>query len=132
MKQKKIDISENTLKNISREFEYSKRLTTFMKTENIHLKNRISEIVLNTKDELLLNELECFQSRSVNYDTTIFIAEIDIATLTNALKTTDDLLTGTSESILKETGKIRNSLFLISKDFFRLNIQFNKFLTEKF
>ena len=131
MKCGKIHISKNTLKQADRELDYFKRLITFMKEENIHLKNRISDAVISTKEEALLNKLEYFQSRSVNYDTIIFIAELDVAALTNALKKAGDPLSGTAEVIIKETGKIRNDLFLISKDFIQLKSQFNKFLTEK-
>jgi Txe/YoeB family toxin of Txe-Axe toxin-antitoxin module len=70
---------ELKLKQLQYESDTWKRLLAFMIDENIHLKNRISDILKDRFDNRLLEDTELFQNRFVNEDKLIEFLRNDVA-----------------------------------------------------
>src|SRR5207342_2914114 len=67
------------------ESDYWKRLMVFTLGENIHLKNRLAEILKNRFDEMLLEEVEAFHSRVIGVDDSVRLLRYEIAELDKLL-----------------------------------------------
>ena len=90
---------ELKLKQLQYESDTWKRLLGFMMDENIHLKNRLSEVLKDKFDKNLLVEIEGFQSNFIKKDELIGLLRNDVAGL-------DKLL----EREIFEDGKIVNEI----------------------
>jgi len=121
---------ELKLKQLQYESDTWKRLLGFMKDENIHLKNRLSEILKNDFNKNLLEELENFNSRFLKEDELIGLIRHDMAELDKLL------LRKTFENgkIIEEIGKklktIRNNTELAERRFAKVKLEFNNYLSE--
>ena len=121
---------ELKLKQLQYESDTWKRLLGFMKDENIHLKNRLSEILKNGFNKNLLEELENFNSRFLKEDELIGLIRHDMAELDKLL------LRKTFENgkIIEEIGKklktIRNNTELAERRFAKVKLEFNNYLSE--
>lgn len=67
------------LKQLVFESDTWKRTLTFMAEENIHLKNRLSEIVREKIDKALLPQAEEFNNRFLKHDNLIKVLRNDIS-----------------------------------------------------
>jgi hypothetical protein len=106
-----------------------KRLLVFMMDENIHLKNRISEILKNGFDKNLLEELEDFNSKFIKEDALIGLMRNEIAELDKLLarEVFED------GNIKKEIGvklkTIRNNIQIAEIQFTKIKLEFNSYLS---
>ena len=121
---------ELKLKQLQYESDTWKRLLGFMRDENIHLKNRLSEILKNGFNKNLLEELENFNSRFLKEDELIGLirhdmAELDKLLLRNAFE---------NGKIIEEIGRklkiIRNNIELAERQFTKVQLEFNNYLSE--
>jgi hypothetical protein len=121
---------EMKLKQLQYESETWKRLFGFMLEENVHLKNRLSEILKNGFDKNLLEDLEDFQNRIIKEDVRIGLLRNDVAEL-EKLQTREIFEDG---QILKEINtkikKLRNNIMNAEEQFSKLKIEFNSYLLE--
>lgn len=107
-----------------------KRLLDFIMDENIHLKNRLSEILKDRFDKYLLEEVDGFQSRFIRADNLI-------ALLRNEITEVDKLL---RQEMFKEGNLLKNAEIKVKrlhkninnaeKQFGRLKSDFHRFLTH--
>ena len=121
-------MSELKLEQLKYESDTWKRLLGFMREENIHLKNMLSEVLKYKFDKNLLEEAESFQNSFLKEDDLIGLLRNDIAEL-------DKLL----EMIIFEDGKIingidmklhklRNNIVIAERQFGELKAAFNNYL----
>ncbi len=121
---------ELKLKQLQYEADTWKRLLGFMMDENIHLKNRISQILKDRFDENLLEEVEVFQSSFVKEDALIGLLRNDVAELDKLLQKEvfeDGTIIKNVESKLK---KLRHNIKNAEKQFGKLKMDFNNYLSE--
>ncbi len=121
---------ELKLKQLQYETDTWKRLLGFMMDENIQLKNRISQILKDRFDQNLLEEVEGYQSSFVKEDELIGLLRNDIAELDKLLQKEvfeDGMIIKIVEGKLK---KIRNNIKNAEKQFGKLKMEFNNYLSE--
>jgi regulator of replication initiation timing len=121
---------ELKLKQLQYEADTWKRLLGFMMDENIHLKNRVSQILKDRFDENLLEEVEVFQSSFIKEDALIGLLRNDVAELDKLLQKEvfeDGVIIKNVESKLK---KLRHNIKNAEKQFGKLKIDFNNYLSE--
>lgn len=126
---KKNYMPEMKLKQLLYESDTWKRLLGFMMDENIHLKNRISDILRNGFDKNLLEEMENFQSRFIKEDQLIGLLRHEMAELEKLLvrEVFED------GKILKEIDRklriFRNNIIAAEVQFGKLKMEFNSYLS---
>jgi hypothetical protein len=123
-------MSDLKLRQLQYESDTWKRLLGFLEDENIHLKNRLSEILKNGFNEDLLDEVESFQSRFVKEDELIRLLRNNVAEL-------DDLLVREvfeDGKIFKEIHRrlknLSDNIQHVQEQFTKLKSEFNRFMSE--
>lgn len=107
-----------------------KRLLAFMMDENVHLKNRLSDVLKENFDKEMLGQMELFQNRFVKEDESISLLRNDIAILDKLLLKelfADGNLLAKANKKMKE---IRNNIVISEAKFGKLKSDFNIFLME--
>jgi chromosome segregation ATPase len=97
-----------------------------MVDENIHLKNRLSEILSDQQQNQLLNEIEDYQTRFLKIDELIRILRNDVAELEQSIKEKQD--TADNPSINNKLSRIRLNIPLVERQLERMKMDFNSFL----
>lgn len=106
------------------------RLLAFMIDENIHLKNRLSEILKHVFDKDLLEEMENFQSRFIKEDELIGLLRNDLAELDKLLMR-EILEDGNIKNdINRKLKNLRSNIVITEAQFSQLKIEFNDYLSE--
>ena len=98
--------------------------------ENIHLKNRLSEILRNAFNSNLLEQVEYFQNRFIKEDERIGLIRNDVAQV-DKLLVKEAFEDGTILTDLN--GKIHNicsNIMHAEKQFSELKLEFNNYLLE--
>jgi predicted nucleic acid-binding Zn-ribbon protein len=118
------------LKQLQYESDTWKRLLAFMMDENVHLKNRLSEVLKNGSDTTLLGEMENFQNNFVREDELIRLLRKDIAEVDKLLvrEVFED------GKIIKHLNKkmktLRSNITQVEKKFGQLKSDFHSYLSE--
>ncbi len=107
-----------------------KRLLCFMMDENIHLKNRIAEILKNDTDNNLLEEIENFQNNLVRQDEVISLLRHDTAELDKLLVREIFEDGEIAKEINKKLKDLRNNISTAEKQFTKMKLEFNNYLLE--
>jgi len=107
-----------------------KRLLCFMMDENIHLKNRITEILKNDTDTNLLEEIENFQNNLVRQDEVISLLRHDTAELDKLLVREIFEDGEITKEINKKLKDLRNNISTAEKQFTKVKLEFNNYLLE--
>jgi Txe/YoeB family toxin of Txe-Axe toxin-antitoxin module len=121
---------EFKLKQLQYESDTWKRLLAFMMDENVHLKNRLSEVLKDGADDSMLNEMENFQNIFVSEDEQIRLLRKDISELEKLLvrEVFED------GKIIKQVNKklkmLRNNIVEAENKFSRLKSDFHSYLSE--
>lgn len=121
-----------TLKLIQLQYESDtwKRTLGFLIDENIHLKNRLSEILKEQFNRNLLDEVETFQNKFIHEDELISLLRNDVAEI-DKLLTREIFEDGKTATLIdKNLQKIRNNILIAEKEFSRLKLEFNGYLSE--
>ena len=114
------------------QFEYDtwKRLLGFMMEENIHLKNRLSEVIKDSSNANLLAEMENFQTRFLEEDKFIGILRNELVEL-GKLMAKEKLPGGhVIEEINNKLKRFRKNLVNTETLLSELKMQFNNYLME--
>lgn len=121
---------ELKIKQLQYEINSWKRLLDFIMDENIHLKNRLSEILKDRFDKYLLEEVDGFQSRFIRADNLV-------ALLRNEITEVDKLL---RHEMFKEGNLLKNAEIKVKrlhkninnaeKQFNRIKSDFHRFLSH--
>jgi predicted RNase H-like nuclease (RuvC/YqgF family) len=107
-----------------------KRFLNFFRDENVCLKNRLSDILKNGFDRNLLEELENFQTKFIKHDEVISLLRNEIAELDRLLsieRSGDGL---PDEKIDKEFDHLRNIIVTSEREFCKLQLNFNIYLSK--
>jgi len=118
------------LKQLQYESETWKRLLGFTMDENIHLKNRLSEILKENFDKNLLEDVEVFQTRFIKADQMIMLLRNDIGEFDNLLNR-EIFEDGTiMKQVSKELKRLRKNIKITEEELGRLKSEFNRYLVE--
>ena len=121
---------ELKLKQLQYESDTWKRLLVFMMDENIHLKNRLSEVLKDQFDKNLLVEVEGFQNNFIKEDEMIGLLRNDVAELDKLLVREifeDGKIINEIDRRLKN---LRNNIIIAERQFGKLKLEFNNYLSE--
>jgi hypothetical protein len=120
---------ELNLKQLQYESDTWKRLLEFMMEENVYLKNRLSEILMDNFAESLLADAENFLNRFIKEDDIIALLRHEVAEL-DKLLTRDVAKDGLQKKeTLKKTGRLRNNISVAEQQFKKLKIDFNTYVS---
>jgi regulator of replication initiation timing len=121
---------ELKLKQLQYESDSWKRLLGFIMDENIHLKNRLSEVLKDKFDNNLLEEVEGFQSSFIKEDELIGLLRNDVAELDKLLVREIFEDGKIANEIDKKLNRLRNNITIAEKQFGKLKVEFNSYLSE--
>ena len=122
-------MTELKLKQLRHEINTWKRMLGFMQEENVHLKNRLSDVLKDRFNKNMLDGVEFFQTNFIKEDEVIGLLKSEVAEVENILKwnlITDENIFPTS----KRMETVRNNIDAAEKDFTKINNDFNKYLSE--
>ena len=122
-------MTELKLKQLRHEINTWKRMLGFMQEENVHLKNRLSDVLKDRFNKNMLDGVEFFQTNFIKEDEVIGLLKSEVAEVENILKW--DLVT--DENIFpasKRMETVRNNIDAAEKNFTKINNDFNKYLSE--
>ncbi|MBK7883189.1 MAG: hypothetical protein IPJ81_04830 [Chitinophagaceae bacterium] len=118
------------LKQLQHESDSWKRLLAFIMDENIHLKNRLTEVLKDKFNKNLLEDLEYFHNNFVREDEMIRLVRNDVVEL-DKLLTREIFEDGRiARQIERKLHKLRNNLENIQNQFWKLKMGFNNYLSE--
>jgi glutaredoxin 2 len=123
-------IMPGKFKQLQFEQETWKRVLGFMMEENIHLKNRITEILKDKWDSSLLEDVENFQSHFIMEDEMISVLRNDIAELEKLLANAGAGNQKVLEEINDRLQQLRENILLAEAQFGKLKTEFNKYLSQ--
>lgn len=128
---KQTHMPEFKLSQLQFESDTWKRLLGFMTDENIHLKKRLSDILNEEFDKVMLEEAENFQARFLREDSLISLLRNEIAELDNLLVKEvfeDGVL---KKEVYKRMRRMRNNIKNAETKFKKLKSEFNNYFLEK-
>lgn len=123
-------MSELKLKQLQHESEGWKRLLCFMLDENIHLKNRLSEILKSNLDKTSLDDVENFHNNFLKEDQIIRLLRNEVAEFDKLLireESEDGIIKKKINSNLK---RLRNNIKTAEKQFGKLRTDFSSYILE--
>lgn len=119
------------LQQLQLEIDALKRLLASMMEENVHLKNRIPEILKNSFENKILGKVEIFHNRFIMEDDLIGLLRNDVALLDKLLQVQKVMKDETSiHDIGKKIRKLSLNMENTENQFMKLKADFNVFLTE--
>ena len=121
---------ELKLKQLQYESDTWKRLLGFMMDENIHLKNRLSEVLKDNFDKNLLEGVEGFQNNFIKEDELIGLLRNDVAGLDKLLEREIFEEGKIVNEIDRRLKNLRNNIVYAEKQFGKLKLEFNNYLSE--
>ena len=118
------------MKQLQHENDAWKRMLGFLMDENIHLKNRLSEVLKDSSDKNLLYELENFQSQFINKDELINVLRNDASEIDKLLvkEIFEDGIV--MKKVCTDLKKLRTNIEAAERQFSKLKSEFNSFLME--
>lgn len=121
---------EMKLQQLQYESNTWKRVLGFMTEENVHLKNRLSQILKEKFNADLLEEAEVFQSNFIKEDELISLLRNDIAELDKLLEREMFEDGTTIKEVKRKLQKIRSNMEIAEKQFGTLKSGFNSYFFE--
>ncbi len=118
------------LRQLQYESDTCKRLLGFIAEENIHLKNRLSEILKTGFNDNLLDELENFHGRFVREDELIRLLRNNVAELDNLLEREVFEDVKIVKEIRRKLKNLCDNIQNVQERFTRLKLEFNSFMSE--
>ena len=116
------------LKQLQNESDTWKRLLGYMMEENIHLKNRLSELLKDKFDKNLLEEVESFQTSFLKKDDLIGILRNDVAEFDKLLKQEIFENKKISNDIDRRMTKLHDNIITAEIQLSNLKLTFNNYL----
>jgi hypothetical protein len=117
------------LKQLQYETDTWKRLLDFMMEENINLKIRLSEIIKDKFNKNALEDLEDFQSNFIKEDELISLLRNEVAELDKLFGTAKFDGGKISQEIEVKLERLRNNIIIAERQFGKLNLEFNNYLS---
>lgn len=129
-KLKSDDMLELKLKQLQYETDTWKRLLCFMQEENVHQKNRLSQVLKDKFNNNLLDEVESFQSSFIKEDELIGFLRNEVAEIDGELVKEIFVDGKLNKGISKKIHQLRNNLTNAEKRFGKIKMSFNNYLSE--
>lgn len=123
-------ISTAKLKQLQFETVSWQRLLDFMTDENIHHKNRLSEILKDRFDKNLLEEVDGFQNWFIRMDDLIALLRHDLAGVQNMQDREFYKEPFLQKKMTRSLKKLRKNMINAEEQFGKLKTAFNHFLIE--
>lgn len=117
-------------KQLQYESDSWKRMLDFMMDENIHLKDRLSEVLKEGFDNNLLEEVENFHSRFIREDELIRLMRHDLNELDNLLVQEIFENGMLKKKVDKRMKQMRGHITKAERQFCRLKKDFSSYLAE--
>ena len=110
------------------------RLLEYIRDENIHYIDRLTEILKNGDDNFLVEVIESFLTKFISEDSVISLFRHDIVEANNrlVLKGKDLLQIESMSKIILTQDKLRQEMGNIERAFNGLKIEFNEYLSGHF
>lgn len=124
-----IDMSYKQFEQFRQEQDGWLRSLDFLLQENVHMKNRLAEIIKDDEYSKLLEKAEYFQAIFLNKDAVIALLRRDISSQSKKY----DLNEGKSinvDEVADNQRKLRNDIAKMEKEFSSIKFDFNNFLSE--
>ena len=118
------------LKQIQHEVETWKRMLLYMQEENIHLKNRLSEVLKDRFDKKMLEVVEVFQNKFIMQDDLVNSLKKEVADIEELLHPNNNGSLNIVSPSEKSVTTIRSNLEIAEKKFAVLKTDFNHYLSE--
>jgi hypothetical protein len=122
---------EIKLQQLQYENEAWKRLIAFMMDENIHLKNRLSDILKLKFNESLLEDMEEFHSRFIKEDQMIGLLRNEVAEMDKLLVREIFENGKIAQEVDRNLKKLRNNISNAEEQFSKLKSDFTHYLSTK-
>jgi hypothetical protein len=103
-------------------------MLSFMMEENVHLKNRLSEILSDVGTSKSLGEIEDFQSRFLRIDELIRILRNDVSELEQFISDQKEDAVSEHPQIHSKLSRIRLNIPMVERQLERMKAEFNNFL----
>lgn len=123
-------ISERKLKQLRFESDSWKRLLGFIQDENVHLKNRVADILKNDFNKDKLEDVEYFQSRFIKKDEMIRLLQNEVTELDDLLLNQPNGNIEIIKDISRKQKRLGSNIKKSEKQFNKLKAEFNRFLTQ--
>jgi tRNA A37 N6-isopentenylltransferase MiaA len=124
------DMPELKLKQLQYESDTWKRLLVFMQEENVHLKNRLSEVLKDKFNNNLLEEVEVYQANFLKEDELISFLRNEVAEIDSEL-VKDIFVDGKlNKKLEKKFNLLRKNLTSAEKRFDKMKLAFKNYLAQ--
>ncbi len=123
-------MTELKLMQLRYEINTWKRMLGFMQEENVHLKNRLSDVLKDRFDKKLLDGVERYQTDFINKDEIIKELKNEVGELEYILHSDIVIDEQHNFPITRRIENIRKHINCVEKDFKKMNIEFNSYLSE--
>ncbi|MEO5681278.1 MAG: hypothetical protein ABIQ88_01490 [Chitinophagaceae bacterium] len=127
---KMISMPPGRIKQLLSESETSKRLLSFLMEENIHLKNRLSEILKSDFKASLLAKLENYQTNFLHTDNTVTLLRNEVADFEKLLAVASIEKGYADKNLEDQLALVRHHIILAEISFRSLQSSFNHYLSN--
>ena len=124
------DINNLKRKQFQHETSTWKRMLDFMQEENIHLKNRLSDVLKESFNKKMLDDVEIFQNNFIKADELIILLKNELAGIEKSLLTKFFVPEEMNRAIEIPIKKMRINIDTAEKHFTKMNNDFNNYLSE--
>ena len=124
------DISNLKIKQFQHETSTWKRMLDFMQEENIHLKNRLSDVLKESFNKKMLDDVEIFQNNFIKADELIILLKNELVGIEKSLLTKFFVPEEMNRAIEIPIKKMRINIDTAEKHFTKMNNDFNNYLSE--
>ena len=124
------DINNLKRKQFQHETGTWKRMLDFMQEENIHLKNRLSDVLKESFNKKMLDDVEIFQNNFIKADELIILLKNELAGIEKSLLTKFFVPEEMNRAIEIPIKKMRINIDTAEKHFTKMNNDFNNYLSE--
>ena len=118
------------IKQLLSESDTSKRLLSFLMEENVHLKNRLSEILKNDFNASLLPRLENYQNSFVHTDTTVTLLRNEVAGFEKLLSIAAHEKGYADKNLEDQLKLVRHHIIVAEASFRSLQSSFDHYLSK--
>ncbi len=108
-----------------------KRVLVFLQEENIHLKNRLSDVLKERFNKRMLDDVEIFQNNFIKEDELISLLKNELAEIEKNITSNVVIIGGKLEkNIDAKVKRLRTNIENAEKSFAKVNNDFNNYLSE--
>ncbi len=129
---KKVGIKTLNIQQMVSEIDTLLRVTDFLGSENINLKNRLSQVIQNDLAVGMLEQIETYQNSFITFDTILALLVRDIKEHKKRILIDSATESDLSDKTIHIQNKLRDDVGKTEKEFAGLRANFNKFLMNIF